>query len=180
MVEKPFHKFWPEDVPKEITIPPITLDAMLRETAKKFPGNTATTYYGVPLSYQKLDEISDRIAAALAKLGVRKGDTVAIHGTNTPPVVAAYYGAMRAGAIVTLLSPLFKPLEIKFQLADSDAKVAIKWEGFDGLYENVRMDQTKVEHVITSSLGNWFSPDPVSGPLLGPLIVTTFKNSASA
>ena len=155
-----YYKFWPEDVPKHIEIPKKPLDYFLRETAEQYPDAIATTYYGVPLSYAKLDEIADRIATALSKLGVMKGDTVALHFTNVPPAIAAYYGILRAGGVVTLLSPLFKSLEIKYQLADSDAKVLIKWEGFDGLYDNVNFEDTNVKKVITSSLGNWFNPDP--------------------
>ena len=103
----------------------------------KFPDAVATTYFGVQLTYKKLDEIADRIATILVNLGVEKGDTVALHFTNVPPCIASYYGALRAGARITLLSPLFKKLEIKYQLNDSDAKVLICWEGFDQLCEPV-------------------------------------------
>ncbi|MBD3185850.1 AMP-binding protein [Candidatus Bathyarchaeota archaeon] len=166
--EKPYYQYWPENVPKVIDIPDIPLDSLLRDAAKRFPDNVATTYYNVPLTYEKLDEIADRIANALVALGIEKGETVALHFTNVPPLVAAYFGILRCGAVATLLSPLFKALEIKYQLGDSDARALIKWEGFDGLYENIDLSGTKVKHVITSNLGNWFEPDPVAANPVAP------------
>ncbi|MHA1684233.1 MAG: long-chain-fatty-acid--CoA ligase [Promethearchaeota archaeon] len=156
---KLYYKYWPEDVPKTIDIPEKPLDSFLREAAAEFPDAVATTYFGVPLTYKKLDEIADRVATVLYNLGIKKGDTVALHFTNVPPFIASYYGALRAGARLTLLSPLFKKLEIKYQLIDSDAKVLICWEGFDQLVEPV-ISETKVEHVIHSNLGAWFMADP--------------------
>ncbi|MBD3350797.1 MAG: AMP-binding protein [Candidatus Lokiarchaeota archaeon] len=160
--EKIYYKFWPEDVPKQIKIPEISLDQYLRRAARDHPDAIATTYYGVPLSYKKLDDIADRIATALSNMGLKKGETVALHFTNVPPCVACYYGILRAGGRVTLLSPLFQKLEIKYQLNDSEAKILIVWEGFDSLVEPV-IAETGVQHVIHSNLGNWFSPDPTTG-----------------
>ncbi len=161
--EKPWFKFWPPGVPKTIDVKPIPLDMLLRDAAKKFPAATATTYYDTPLTYAKLDEIADRIGTALVKLGLKKGDVVALHYTNVPPCIAAYFGTLRAGGIVTLISPLFKALEIKYQLKDSGAKFLVVWEGFDGLYNYETLSkETSVTTVIHSSLGNWFTPDPVT------------------
>ena len=157
--DKVYHKFWPDGVPKTIEIPEIPLDKYLKDAATNFPDATATTYYNIPLSYKKLDEIADRIATKLAALGIKKGDTVAIHMTNVPPVPACYYATLRLGARATLLSPLFKGLEIKYQLNKSEAKALIIWEGFISLAESV-LPETGVKTVIQSNLGPWFSPDP--------------------
>ncbi len=162
--ERPWFKYWPPGVPKTIDVKPVPLDTILRDAAKKWPTATATTYYDSPLTYAKLDEIADRVATAFVKLGLKKGDVVALHYTNVPPCIAAYFGVLRAGGIVTLVSPLFKALEIKYQLKDSGAKFLVAWEGFDGLYNFEALSkETNVTTVIKSSLGNWFLPDPVAG-----------------
>ncbi|MHA1732089.1 MAG: long-chain-fatty-acid--CoA ligase [Promethearchaeota archaeon] len=161
--DKLWYKFWPEGVPKHIDIPKVTLDSFLRNAAKNWPDRPATTYYGVQMNYKTLDDIADRIATKLAELGIEKGDTVALHFTNVPPVVAAYYGILRAGARCTLLSPLFRKLEIKYQLVDSHAKGFIYWEGFDALDSPV-IPETPVEFTIQSTLGPWFTPDPTANP----------------
>ncbi len=165
MEEKLFHKYWPEDVPKEVEIPEISLDDVLKQTAKKHPDAPATTYYGVELTYAKLNECVDILATKLRELGLQKGETVALYFTNVPPCVVAYYATLRVGGRVTLLSPLFQNLEAKFQLNDSEAKILIAWEGFEGGVEEV-VPETNVETVIWSSLGNWFEEDPTQADLI--------------
>ncbi len=158
--EKLYYKFWPENIPKIIEIPNISLDTNLRNAALNYPDAIATTYFGNQLTYKKLDEIVDRIATYLANdLGIKKNETVALHFSNVPPCIACYYAVLRIGARVTLLSPLFQALEIKHQLNDSETKVLIVWEGFNQIVDPVISD-TCVEKVIYSSLGPWFSPDP--------------------
>ncbi len=158
--EKLYYKFWPENIPKTIEIPNISLDINLRNAALNYPDAIATTYFGNQLNYKKLDEIVDRIATYLANdLGIKKNETVALHFSNVPPCIACYYAVLRIGARVTLLSPLFQALEIKHQLNDSETKVLIVWEGFNQIVDPVISD-TCVENVIYSSLGPWFSPDP--------------------
>ncbi|MFX0102987.1 MAG: long-chain fatty acid--CoA ligase [Candidatus Hodarchaeota archaeon] len=165
---KIFYQFWPEGVPKDVEIPDIPLFEMLRETAKKFPDAIATTYFGVQMTYKQLDDISDRIATKLVELGLNKGETVALHFTNIPPCPACYFGVLKAGGRVTMLSPLFKTLEVKYQLNDSEAKILIVWEGFETLDEPI-IPETKVETVIYCNLGPWFEPDPAApGDLLSP------------
>jgi long-chain acyl-CoA synthetase len=162
--ERIFEKFWPEGIPKKIDIPKIPLDAILKKTAEKFPNNPAITYFGMHLSYKVLNELVDIIATKLTELGVKKGETVALHFTNCPPAIACYYAVLRIGARVTMLSPLFQSLEVKYQLNDSEAKILIAWEGFDEIDLKV-LPETKVKTFIYSSLGNWISEDPRTGPI---------------
>jgi long-chain acyl-CoA synthetase len=158
---------WPEGVPRSIDIPEVRLDSLLADAAAKWPDAVATSYFGFDITYAKLNEIANRIAAALASLGIQKGDTVAAHFTNTPAVIAAYFGILRAGARVTLVSPLFKSMEIRFQLNDSEAKAYIYWEGFDQSAEPILTD-TCVEVKIKSSMAPWISPDPLAAEPLDP------------
>jgi long-chain acyl-CoA synthetase len=156
---KPWYKYWPESVPKEIGIPEIPLISVLQNTVKTYPDAIATTYFGAGMTYATLNMIVEKIAGYLHKIGLKKGETVALYFTNNPACVAAYYGTLRAGGIVTLLSPLFQNLEAKFQLNDSEAKVLIAWEGFEDLIKDV-LPQTKVQHLIYSNAGNWMLENP--------------------
>ncbi|MEJ2251301.1 MAG: AMP-binding protein, partial [Candidatus Lokiarchaeota archaeon] len=162
MENKLYYKFWPKDVPKTITLPKKSLTENLRETARNYPNATAITFKDFQLTYKKLDEIVDRIANYLIRdLKLKKGDTVALHFNNIPPCVAAYYGILRSGARATLLAPLFREMEIEYQLNDSDAKVLILWDDFAEIDESV-VPKTNVETVIYSSLKGWTSSDPTS------------------
>jgi long-chain acyl-CoA synthetase len=160
MEDKLYFKFWPKDVPKVISLPKKSLDENLRETAKNYPNAIAITYKNLKLTYKKLDEIVDRIANYLIRnLKIKKGDTIALHFNNIPPCVPAYYGILRSGARATLLAPLFREMEIEYQLNDSDAEILILWDGFAETDEKV-IPKTDVRTVIYSSLTEWSSSDP--------------------
>ncbi|TFF88928.1 MAG: long-chain fatty acid--CoA ligase [Promethearchaeota archaeon] len=157
MENKLYYKFWPDDVPKKITLPERSLDENLRKTAKDYPNAIAITYQDFQLTYKELDEIVDRIANYLIRdLKINKGETIALHFNNIPPCIPAYYGILRSGARATLLAPLFREMEIEYQLNDSDAKVLILWDGFKETDESV-IPKTDVKTVIYSSLKEWTS-----------------------
>ncbi|MEW2570774.1 4-coumarate--CoA ligase family protein [Streptomyces sp. NPDC057621] len=77
---------------------------------------------GMTLTYAQLDTFHRRIAAALAELGVRKGDVLALHSPNTVAFPTAFYAATRAGASVTTVHPLATPEEFAKQLRDCRAQ----------------------------------------------------------
>jgi len=159
--QKIFYKYWPEGVPKEIEIPDKTLVDFLEDSQKNYPENVVTYFMGFELTYSKLLDLVYRAATKLNELGIKKGDTVAIQFTNNPAFIAYYYGILKIGAVVTPISPLFKKLEIKRQLLDSDAKMYIGWEGFSGLVDPI-INETKVEHKFYSNLSPYLTPDPMA------------------
>jgi long-chain acyl-CoA synthetase len=65
------------------------------------------------------------MAAALAELGIRKGDRIAIMLPNSPQFVITFYAAMRLGAIVVNTNPTYTAPEIQHQLADSGAETIV-------------------------------------------------------
>lgn len=77
---------------------------------------------GEQVSYARLAAAVERVAAALAEAGVRKGDVVALFSPNTVVYPMACYGATRAGATVTTVSSLSTPGELARQLGDSEAR----------------------------------------------------------
>ena len=158
--------FYGKDVPRKIEIPEIPLDQMLRNAAKKFPDNIAVTYFTSQFTYKKIDELVNRFATALLKMGLKRNETVALHFTNTPSCIVCFYAVIRAGGRVTLLSPLFKKLEITYQLKDSEARFYVIWDAFDQINEGAIPDS--VEKVIQSSVSPWFSPEPEKEDLMDP------------
>ena len=85
---------------------------------------------GVELSYGELDERSARLAALLRKRGLEPGDRVGVMLPNVPEFPVAYYGALRAGAVVVPMNVLLKRREIAFYLEDSGAELLLAWHGF--------------------------------------------------
>jgi long-chain acyl-CoA synthetase len=107
---------WPEWVPYSINYPVIPLHQILDESAKKFPDNTAIIFQDKKITYRELIKEVNSFAAGLQKNGLAKNNRLAIYLPNIPQFIISYYGALKAGAIVTSISPLFKERELKHQL----------------------------------------------------------------
>src|SRR6185503_14455119 len=102
-----------------------TLPELLARAARRYPQRTALIYFGTRLAYRRLLEQVNRCAAGLQALGVRPGDRVALMTQNCPQFVIAYFGALRAGAVVTPTSPIYTPREAGHQWHDAGASVVI-------------------------------------------------------
>jgi long-chain acyl-CoA synthetase len=98
---------------------------LVRAAAERFSSKPALIFHDRPITFAQLEERIDRTAAALAALGVAKGDRVALLIGNVPEFVTTLYGVMRAGAIACPLNVMLTPEEMGYILADSGAKVAV-------------------------------------------------------
>jgi long-chain acyl-CoA synthetase len=128
---KPWLQFYDEGVPPSIDYPTIPLDRLLEEAAAKHPENPAIIFGGrvgsrvmdSPMNYHQLNDAVNHFAAAMQKLGVKKGDRVAMFMPNCPQLVIAYYGTLRAGGIAVPSNFLYTAKEIQNQLNDSGAQI---------------------------------------------------------
>src|SRR5512137_152795 len=82
------------------------------------------------ISYRAFDEITDRMAFGLAKIGVHPGDHVAVLHPNSPQTLLSYYSVIKAGGIVVPINTIYTPREIRFILNDSEAKTLLLHEHF--------------------------------------------------
>ena len=80
--------------------------------------------------YGLLDEGTARLAGLLAERGVRPGDRVAVMLPNVPYFAIAYYGILRAGAVVVPLNVLLRGREVAYHLSDPGAGLMFAWHDF--------------------------------------------------
>jgi long-chain acyl-CoA synthetase len=146
---KPWLKYYPEGVPETVDIPNVSVPDLFNQVAEKYGKKTVLIFYGKKIGYAKLKELIDRFATALTDLGVKKGDTVALYLLNCPQYVIAYFAALRIGAKVTPISPVYTSHEIKHQLQDSDATTMVCQ---DILYDNVEKTGIAMKNVILTSI----------------------------
>ena len=146
---KPWLKHYPEGVPHTVDVPDVSVPDLVNQVAEKYGKKPALIFYGKEITYTKLKELIDRFATALADLGVKKGDTVALYLLNCPQYVIAYFAALRIGAKVTPISPVYTSHEIRHQLQDSDATTMICQ---DILYDNVEKTGVALKHVILTGI----------------------------
>ncbi|MCL2173244.1 MAG: long-chain fatty acid--CoA ligase [Candidatus Bathyarchaeota archaeon] len=129
----------------------VTLQALLSQTAVNFPEKTAIIYDNQKFTYKELEEFSSRFACALIDLGVKKGDRVALFLFNSPQFVITYFGALKAGAVVTTINPLHSEREVEEQICDSGAQIIVVT---DTLYRVVNkiLHKTLLHNVIVTNV----------------------------
>lgn len=120
-MDKIWLKSYAKGVPESIDIEKISLSDALTRTAKRFPNKPALLFQGTTISFRELDDMVSRFAGAFVELGVRPGDKVAILLPNLVQNVVAYYGGLRAGAIMVMNNPLYTDRELQHQFNDSGA-----------------------------------------------------------
>ena len=152
--DRPWLKFYAAGVPTDVSVPTIPVTRLLDDAATDFPDRTALVFFGRKTSYRRLRSEADMLAGALRDLGVARGDRVALVLPNCPAAVTAFFAILRIGAVVVACTPLYTDSELRHQLSDSGARVAIV---FDGAYSTVEAARpgTAVEHVITVCLADF-------------------------
>ena len=113
-------------------------------------------YFSNRIRYDQLLDQVNRCAAGLQALGVKKGDRVALMLPNCPQFVIAFFGALRAGAIVTATSHIYTAREAGHQWHDSGAETVIVEEGLLNLVEKVRADLPGLKNVIVTGLRDYY------------------------
>ncbi len=108
----------------------LNLATLLDQSARRAPDHVALRLGELAVTYAQLDDQTKRFAALLKSRGIQPGDRVALMLPNVPHFPIAYYGALRAGAVVVPMNVLLKGREIAFYLQDSGAKVLVAWNGF--------------------------------------------------
>ena len=151
-LSKPWLKYYTEGVPAEAAIPEASIPELFDQVADKYGSKTALIFYGKKISYAELKELANRFAAALADLGVKKGDTVALYLLNCPQYVIAYFAALKLGAKVTPISPVYTSIEVRHQILDSEAKTVVCQ---DMLYDNLEKAGLALDQVILTSIADY-------------------------
>jgi long-chain acyl-CoA synthetase len=151
-LSKPWLRYYPGGVPAEIEIPQQSIPDLIDEVMEKYSRKDALIFYGKKITYRELREFVDRFATALADLGVKKGDCVALHLLNCPQYTIAYLAALKLGAVLTPISPVYTSNEVKHQLTDSRARVMVCQ---DILYDNVQKSGVKLDHVILTNISEY-------------------------
>ncbi|MCB0351432.1 MAG: AMP-binding protein, partial [Bdellovibrionales bacterium] len=154
-MDKPWLKSYPKDVAHEIdTNAYSSITQLFEESVTKYRDLVAYTNMGGTLTYGELDELSRDFAAYLQnKVGLKKGDRIAIQMPNLIQYPIALFGALRAGLIVVNTNPLYTAREMKHQFNDSGAKAILILANFAYNLEEI-LPETKIETVIVTELGD--------------------------
>jgi non-ribosomal peptide synthetase component F len=146
---RPWLAHYSAGVPQRIDIPERPLTWLLDEAARKVSARAALSYYGTLISYAQFASLADRFARGLVKLGVQRGDRVSLCLPNTPQFPIAFFGALKAGAVVVPTNPLYTQPELEHQLNDAGVKVVVT---LDMLYHTLAAVRARTASLTTFQL----------------------------
>jgi long-chain acyl-CoA synthetase len=145
--------------PWDRTFPPLTLVEMFEASARRDPDSVLIDFLGRRYTYGETLETVDCVARGLAWLGIRKGDRVGLFLPNTPHYVAAYYGALKAGAVVVNFSPLYTPAELEHQVEDSGTRILFTLSASALLPAALEvLDGSSLERLVVGSVAGVLPP----------------------
>ncbi|MCJ7531731.1 MAG: long-chain fatty acid--CoA ligase [Anaerolineales bacterium] len=151
MNERSWLKRYDEGVPKHIEYPAIPLFKLLEEAAEKYPNRPCTIFKGAVITYQEMNQLTDRLAAGLAEIGIKKGDRVGIFMPNIPQFVLAYFAILKAGAIVVATNPLYTSREIEHQVNDAGIEIMLVMSSFYKLLKETQ-PRTKIRTLLVTNI----------------------------
>ena len=137
--------------------PQKTLLDLVTETATQKPKHPMIIFMGRYLSYAEIEAYTDAMAAALASMGFKKGDRIAIMLPNCPQFIIAQFGAWKLGGIVAGINPLYTENELVHTLNECGAEIAVTLTPFYKALKAIQ-SRTKVKKVIVTSVKDYLKP----------------------
>ena len=154
-MEKIWLKNYQAGVPAEIDVNAYkSVAEVFEKSVAKFADRPAFANMDKIITYRELDKLTRDFGAYLQnKLGLKKGDRVAVMMPNLLQYPIAVFGILRAGLTVVNVNPLYTPRELEHQLKDSGAETIVILENFAITLQDV-LKNTPVKNVITTQIGD--------------------------
>jgi long-chain acyl-CoA synthetase len=123
------------------------------DMASQYGNKTALIYLGERFSYDKLGELSERIASAFLTLGINQGDRVILYIANCPQWVVTWLGLQKIGAIAVPITPIYTLHDLEYIATDSGAKVILCADTNFG-YAKALQQRNVLDKIIVTNLGD--------------------------
>ncbi len=158
MAEYRWLKNYDPDIPHSLEpYPQKTLVDYLDDTYRERPASTMIIFKGRNISYKEIQESSDKIAAALLAIGLKKGDRVALIMPNCPQAITCRFGVWKIGGVLIHLNPMYSDSELEHALKLADVKVAIVMTVFYNRFKKIQA-HTDVTLVIATKVSEYLPP----------------------
>lgn len=143
----------------DIALPPLSLPQMFADSVERRGNAAMIDFMGRHFSYREMAAQAARVAAGLQRLGICKGDRVGLFLPNVPHYVAAYYGALIAGATVVNFSPLYTVEELSAQVEDSGTQLLFTLSATALLPTALSvLEQSSLKQLVVGSVAEALSP----------------------
>ncbi len=145
--------------PWDSPIPVMTVPEMFAQSAARHPGAPMLDFLGRSYDYASTEKAVRKVAHGLQQLGIGKGARVGLFLPNTPHYVAAYYGAMLAGATVVNFSPLYTVDELATQVEDSGTEILFTISANALLPSALKvLDKSSLQRLVVGSIAGVLPP----------------------
>ena len=134
---RPWASSYAPGVPLDIDVPEESLVDLLDASVSRFGPLVALDFFGAGTTYTQLGEQVAKAAEGLRRLGVQRGDRVALVLPNCPQHVVAFYAVLRLGAVVVEHNPLYTAEEMAYQLGDHRPAAIVVWDKVAPLVQEV-------------------------------------------
>lgn len=129
---------------------------VIKPTFEKYSGKIALVYMGVDISFSELDYYSNRFANMLISCGLKRGDVIGINLPNIPEYVIAWLGILKAGCVVSGVSPLISTDEMEYQLKDSNARGLVTLDAiFEARLTGIAERLPELKVVVAANVGGF-------------------------
>ena len=117
---------WPPGLPQHLTLPATNLFYNAEVSAARYPDKPFLVFYDTAVTFAEFKDEAERIAGYLQQVcGVKAGDRVLLYLQNSPQWILAFYGILRANAVVVPVNPMNMTDELRHYVADAGATTAI-------------------------------------------------------
>ncbi|MGB5904918.1 MAG: long-chain fatty acid--CoA ligase [Xanthobacteraceae bacterium] len=151
--DMPWIKSYPPGVKWDADISPTPVQQILEDAAAKWPNNSAIDFMGRKITFAELNDLANRAAAGLQKLGVGPGIHVGLYLANTPHYLVSLFGVLKAGGTVVNYSPLDAAKVLEHKIEDSQTDFLITLD-LAALYPQMApmLDHTRLKKLIVGSV----------------------------
>lgn len=162
--DRPWLKYYPENVLPNIEYPDKNMYQMIEFVGGKLPDADALEFMGLQLNYKELLELIDCCAQGLIKIGIKKGDKVTVCLPNIPQNVILFYAINKIGAISNMIHPLSAPKEIEYFISLTNSKFVfttdLAFSNFEKIKDHVNLEMLvicKIQDYLKSlkRVGYW-------------------------
>ncbi len=150
----------------------------LQKTASEVPHKEAIVLDTQRITYNGLDEASNKVANALLKTGMKKGTHVAILMSHSPAWVINYFGVIKGGGIAVLINTALKAPELEILLRDSDSEILLTEQEFSRMLSSVLPGIPLLKHVIEVDTDSYANMIAKSSPI-PPVIAINEQDEAT-
>lgn len=151
--ERPWTAHYTPGTTQNLDYGTTTLIDQFDNAVSTYPDRPATEFFGRLTTYTEIGSRVRRAAEGLRRLGVARGDRVAVLLPNCPQGVAVFYAALRIGAIVVEHNPLYTADELEGPFVDHGAKVVVTWNVVAGMVRDLAdRPGTAISHVLAVDL----------------------------